>query len=229
MTELTAEISFQRYFGHYAPEFFLKYGIADPYDHNNVTIRLEAAMKTAAVPGDVVQCGVYKGYSLATLALLLQAMNSPKLVWGLDSFEGFPLASEEDKVNGVLHRKTSREQWADTSLEEVQQRLVTVGVASSVRLVKGFYDATLPQFPPPTLSLLILDCDLYESYKICLQALYPRLRPGGIIIFDEYFSPSYPGARRAVDEFFADKPEKPRLAKKYLDHHSYERWYLVKE
>lgn len=76
--------------------------------------------------------------------------------------------------------------------------------------------------------MLILDCDLYESYKMCLSRLYPRIVPGGWIIFDEYFSAKYPGARRAVDEFFADRPEKPVLAEHLLAEHPYERWYVIK-
>ena len=52
-----------------------------------------------------------------------------------------------------------------------------------------------------------LDCDIYESYKECLEFFYPRLVPGGVVLFDEYNDPPWPGCNKAVDEFLADKPE----------------------
>jgi hypothetical protein len=58
-----------------------------------------------------------------------------------------------------------------------------------------------------------LDCDIYESYKTCLDSLYDQVVPGGVILFDEYACPVWPGATRAVDEFFSDKPEKPLLCR----------------
>ncbi len=65
--------------------------------------------------------------------------------------------------------------------------------------------------------------------KVCLLYLYPKLQPGGWIIFDEYFSPRYPGARLAVDDFFADKLETPSLDTDLLREDAYERWFLIKE
>ena len=52
-----------------------------------------------------------------------------------------------------------------------------------------------------------LDCELYESYKICLEFFYPRLTEGGIILLNEYNDPPWPGCKKAVDESLANKPE----------------------
>lgn len=40
-----------------------------------------------------------------------------------------------------------------------------------------------------------------------LFIFYTRLNPGGVLIFDDYGFPTCPGAKRAVDEFFAAVPE----------------------
>ena len=95
-------------------------------------------------------------------------------------------------------------------------------------LVPGFFEETVPAAPFTEISVLILDCDLFESYKVCLTHLYPKIQKGGWIVFDEYFSPHYPGARVAVDEFFRDKKEKPTRADHLLQDDPYERWYAVK-
>ena len=81
-------------------------------------------------------------------------------------------------------------------------------IRERVRLFKGLFDQTLPLYQGK-IALLHLDCDLYESYMVALKNLYAKVVPGGIIMFDEYDDARWPGARKAIDEFFADKPEKP--------------------
>ena len=75
-----------------------------------------------------------------------------------------------------------------------------------MKLVKGFFDQTLSSYEGK-IALLHLDGDLYESYKVSLNVLYRKVVRGGIIMFDEYADPRWVGARKAIDEFFADKPE----------------------
>ena len=54
-----------------------------------------------------------------------------------------------------------------------------------------------------------IDLDLYQGVRDSLDFLYPRLSHGGVIVLDDYGFASCPGARKAVDEFFQDKPERP--------------------
>ena len=75
-----------------------------------------------------------------------------------------------------------------------------------MRLVKGFFDKTLSSYEG-RIALLHLDGDLYESYKGPARDPVRQSRQGGIIMFDEYDDPRWTGARKAIDEFFADKPE----------------------
>ncbi len=72
--------------------------------------------------------------------------------------------------------------------------------------LKGWFDTTLPRYDG-RIALLHLDCDLYESYKVRLDILYDKVQPGGAIMFDEYKDTRWPGATKAIDAFFADKPE----------------------
>lgn len=46
--------------------------------------------------------------------------------------------------------------------------------------------------------LVFLDCDLYLSYKLCLEYFMNKT---DVFVFDEYYSLKYPGARIACDDF----------------------------
>src|ERR1017187_6372620 len=72
-----------------------------------------------------------------------------------------------------------------------------------------------PQFvkdnPGLRIALLNLDVDLYEPTKAALESLYPLVVSGGIVLFDDYGWEQWPGASRAVDEYFAAIGEKPAI------------------
>lgn len=178
------------------------------------------------VSGDIVECGTSIGHGILLWALLSDLAGADRTVWGFDSFSGFPDPTVADKrPDGSLaiHRGKYR------TPPEIVQRVLTDGGVSAhtlrdrVRIVKGFFEESLCEFEG-TIAILHLDCDLYESYKTCLEALYDKVASGGLILFDEYADEKHPGCRRAVDEFFRDKPEKPVELSRYR----YSRHYVVK-
>lgn len=160
-----------------------------------------ALSATRAVPGDIVEGGVYRGDTLRFLAAGAGA-GEGKVVWGLDSFRGFPPNNEEGKVG-----------FADTTIESVQALLVESGLAARVRLVQGWFEETVPALPVQRVSLVHLDCDLGASYEICLNHLWPKLTVGGWMVFDEYgYTTKYPNVRPTVDHFFRGSPERVIVA-----------------
>ena len=66
----------------------------------------------------------------------------------------------------------------------------------------------MPQAEIGKIALLHLDVDLYQSYKDCLTHLFPKVASGGVILFDERESETYPGGKKAIDEFMIGRPEK---------------------
>jgi hypothetical protein len=86
----------------------------------------------------------------------------------------------------------------------------TLGVTNA-RLVKGLFQNTLPTMPAERIAVLHVDGDWHDSVRGCLEALYDRVVPGGVIQFDDYGF--WQGARKAVDEFFASRGIKPVLIK----------------
>lgn len=167
---------------------------------------LDAFERVSRVPGDVVECGVERGRSFLCLAHLVESEGPSRRLWGYDSFEGFPEPSAEDASS----RTTKKGQFSQTSVADVLLVMKQAGIQKEfiekrVTLVPGFFDKSLKSSSPDTIALLHLDVDLYQSYRDCLDVLYPKVSPGGVILFDEYEDKEFPGAKKAVDEFFGAK------------------------
>jgi hypothetical protein len=164
--------------------------------------------KIAAVDGDVVECGVADGSSLASLASLLKVYGQARQVWGFDSWAGLPPPSRADLGDASI---AVGGMFSQASTAKVRDELLAYGltnkeIAKTVKLVPGLFSETLPSYQG-RIALLHVDVDLYQSYLDCLTSLWPRVEVGGIVAFDEYGEDdTWPGARRAVDEFFAATP-----------------------
>lgn len=165
-----------------------------------------------AFPGAILECGVYRGATLLGMTHILNRRGIRTPLLGFDSFEGFPEPAAKDaRDDGSLHPDVHAGFLGDTSYETLCGRIARLGWNGRISLTRGFFENTLPSISDRRFSLVHLDCDLYESYRTCLEFCYPRMLPGSVIVLDDYRLPAnvYPGADRAVDEFFEDRPEKP--------------------
>jgi hypothetical protein len=184
--------------------------------------------RIAEVPGDIVECGVAAGSSLALLTSLTRANGQCRHVWGFDSWAGLPSPDARDLGVGSV---AAAGIFAEASPEKVMDELAAYGLdaattARLVRLVPGFFAETLPAYEGE-IALLHVDVDLYQSYRDCLECLWPRVQPGGIVAFDEYGEPdSWPGARRAVDEFLRSAGLPPSRLRSSAPSG---KWWLVKD
>jgi hypothetical protein len=167
-------------------------------------------MMAMDIPGAIVECGIFKGPSFARFAMfrnLLESGDSRDMI-GFDIFGKFPSTTFEDdkaKLNQFIATA------GDESISEEQ--LISVLAAkkcdSRISLVKGDILKTVPdyvdQHPELKISLLHLDVDIYEPSKCVLEHLFPRMARGGILILDDYGI--FPGATKAVDDYFSDRSE----------------------
>lgn len=171
----------------------------------------------AKLEGDFVECGVWKGGSAMVIAYTLKALRvTDRDIFLYDTFEGMSEPTEHDMKNstedGNHVRKYWEEQqkggineWCYSSLDEVRSNLERTGYPmSQIHTVKGKVEDSIPNTIPKKISLLRLDTDWYESTKHELMYLYPILTNKGVLIIDDYGS--WAGAKKAVDEFFADTP-----------------------
>ena len=165
--------------------------------------QLQQAIETVLaenVPGDLIETGVWRGgASIFARGVLAAHNDTERTVWLADSFQGLPPpdpAYPADEGN-TLHAVSE----LAVSLDEVQANFARYGLLDEqVRFLEGWFRDTLPTAPIKTLAGLRLDGDLYESTIVALDALYPKLSPGGYVIVDDY---ALPMCRQAVDDFRA--------------------------
>lgn len=192
---------------------------------SNINIILVLLDRTRDVRGDVAECGVFKGASLAAIALFLRENRLAKHVFGLDSFQGFDDSVRKDiTLGGATDAEKRVGGFEATSLAHVKSKLAGLRLLDTVTLIPGYFAETLERLPPRRFSFVHLDCDIYDSYCQTLGYFYPRMSLGGIILFDEYDDPPWPGCNLAVDEFLADKPEKPIAIKM----NNYKKYFIQK-
>jgi O-methyltransferase len=154
-----------------------------------------------AIPGDLIEAGVWRGGAAIFMRAVLKARGqNARTVWVADSFAGLPMPSRAHPVDeGDRHHTFAQ---LAVPLEEVQRRFAQYGLLDEhVQFLKGWFKDTLPDAPIDRLALVRLDGDMYGSTIDALNALYPRLSPGGYVIVDDY---ALKGAREAVNDFRRD-------------------------
>lgn len=162
---------------------------------------------SASVPGDIVECGVWKGGSAMICAETLVSLGeTSRDLWLYDTFSGMPSPTKED-VNryGVRAQEiydyyaTQRSTWNGSTVDEVQDNLAKTGYPlEKVKIVSGDVVTTIPHSAPAQVSLLRLDTDFYHSTRHSMRHLFPRIARGGVLFIDDY--EWWRGARLAVDE-----------------------------
>tara|TARA_S200000501_G_C20635264_1_gene660773 strand:- start:60 stop:827 length:768 start_codon:yes stop_codon:yes gene_type:complete len=168
------------------------------------------------IEGDFVECGVWKGGNLILYNQLNKKKNLNRKIYGYDTFEGMSTPSRFDfkdntssqsYINNLYNQKTnSKSGWSKSTIDEVKENILTESSLENINLIKGKVEDTLlnNNNVPEKISILRLDTDFYESTKMELEVLFPRLEKNGILIIDDYGF-KY-GARKAVDEYFKKKP-----------------------
>jgi O-methyltransferase len=147
--------------------------------------------------GAVAECGVYRGGTAIILAEL--AASFERETYLFDTFEGMP----ETDASKDLHVKGD---FVDTSLASVSEYLSS---CRNVVFRPGYVPATFAGLEEQRFAFVHIDLDIFQSVKDAVSFFYPRLAPGGVIVFDDYGFPSCPGARAAVDEYFSAHAEEP--------------------
>jgi len=167
------------------------------------------------IPGDFVECGVWRGGSMMAAArTLIELGDTSRHLYLLDTFEGMPKPTPEDvdwngesmlgRWNAEHRNRFNRD--ARASVDEVADNMATVGYGDDkIHLVKGMVEDTIPEHTPDRIALLRLDTDYYSSTLHELVHLYPLLAPGGVLIIDDYGH--FKGAEQAVTEYFAGTGE----------------------
>ena len=172
------------------------------------------------IQGDLVECGVWKGGSALAIAIAIEGSIQKRNIYLYDTFAGMTAPTQFDrKIGGGYAKELLNESqenreskvWAIASLEEVKRNILgnTTLSESHFQFIVGDVAETLQAKIPSSIALARLDTDWYESTKIELELIWPKIVPGGILIIDDYGH--WEGAKLATDEFFERLGFKPFL------------------
>lgn len=156
---------------------------------------LSFAIEKAKIKGLYLEFGVYSGNTINYIAQTIPQ----EIVYGFDSFEGLP----EDWRSGF-----EKGTFKKDGFPEVQE---------NVRLIKGWFHETLPEFikdHTEQCALIHIDCDLYCSTETVFRILANQIASGTIIVFDEYFN--YPGWKDGEFKAFQEFVARYKLAYEYV-------------
>lgn len=157
---------------------------------------LISAVVDHGIPGDVVECGVWRGgASIFMRGVLVAVGESARRVWLYDSFQGLPKPENESDLDLSMYSD-----YLGVSLHRVKDNFRQFGLLSErVNFVPGWFKDTLPTASVQQIVLLRLDGDMYESTRDSLEHLYPKISPGGYVVIDDYGALAV--CRRAVADF----------------------------
>tara|TARA_R110002167_G_scaffold45006_3_gene135239 strand:- start:286 stop:1044 length:759 start_codon:yes stop_codon:yes gene_type:complete len=216
---------------------------------NNIYLILNKINKHKHSLGNYVECGTFKGSTLLSVAQFCKQNDINTKLVGVDTFGGFPNKNSHNPLDLPEYFKTLFKNQKITESHFNKAKLRTNNFTNishleseyflnieevftncskykNIELIKGTFEDVTPTYSEP-ISILHLDGDLYSGYLTCLNNLYDNVIPGGCIIFDEYYSHKYPGARVAVDEFFLGKESEGHF-EKYITPEGHERWCFEK-
>jgi len=184
---------------------------------------------TNSIKGDIVECGVWMGGSAAIMAYTLLECNDARTLRLFDSFDDI---CEPLPIDGAhLIKQVGGPEYAQGRLQPVKGFYTKFGKRGpgnakyvyrllkdvvkypqeKIKIYKGWFQHTLTPYSKriPKIALLFLDCDLYMSTKLCLEHLYDKVVPGGMIIVDDYNG--YAGCKVAVDAYLESRKNKVTL------------------
>jgi O-methyltransferase len=164
-------------------------------------LNLDLCNSFRQVPGDYVECGVWRGGMSAAIAEVLGEQRQLHL---FDSFEGLPPAREIDgKAALAWQQNTTSPDYFDncTADERFVKEAMTLARHENYCLYKGWFDKTLPGSIQRPIGILRLDGDWYDSTMACLDNLYPKVVAGGLIILDDYYA--WDGCAKAVHDYLS--------------------------
>jgi hypothetical protein len=174
------------------------------------------------IPGDLVETGTWRGGAAGMMALAALSTSGPvRRMHLFDSFQGIPEPDRaHDPIDWIVNDMKLPEAEAlgrlrgIKALEAPRKDLerVLFEICSypkeKITIHEGWFQETVPPASRDieSIAVLRLDGDLYASTKVCLDHLYEKLSPGGFLIIDDW---CLTGARKAVQEFFANKKPRP--------------------
>ena len=175
----------------------------EPWDtvRHDMIILLLRSLTERAIEGDLAELGVFRGNT----ARLVHHYLPERKFYLFDTFAGFD--ARDIRVEGAkTGRKTRSTEFSETSVEMARGNIAPQN--DNVQFFPGYFPQSAPEFlSGRKFAMVHLDADLYEPMLAGLNYFYEKMVPGGFILAHDFNS--WLGARKAVQDFFRDKPEIP--------------------
>lgn len=163
------------------------------------------------IPGDIVECGVWRGGSSMIAASTLMALgDTNRRIWLYDTFEGSTEPGEVDvrAYDGARAQTVWKnwnashdDKWISSPLGDVKTNMASTGYPDDkIVYVQGMVEETIPDNAPSEIALLRLDTDWYQSTYHELSHLFPNVTRNGVLIIDDYGW--WKGSKEATDQYF---------------------------
>jgi O-methyltransferase len=150
---------------------------------SHLAMALKILETSPDVPGDIIECGTWKGGSAANLSLVCKLVGRKLKIY--DSFEGLPAGDPKDR-----EAQAYRPGDYCGTLDEVKSNIQRCGAIECCEFVKGWFKDTLPKLNEPVL-LAFLDVDYEASLDTCVKHIWPKLVDQGYLFTDECMGTNY--------------------------------------
>lgn len=155
--------------------------------------KIAMILEDKEVSGAVAELGVYRG----DFAKVINTVFPERKFYLFDTFEGFP---EEDMnyetENNLLLNTVGK--LSNTSVEYVMGRMPH---PERCVIRKGYFPETAAGLEDERYAFVNIDVDLYKPILAGLEYFWPRMAENGYIFVHDYFSFSYAGTKKAIEEF----------------------------
>lgn len=177
----------------------------------------ELYKKTCELPGSVAEFGLYNGSTFFFLARLIEIFNKPSFevhdssshhLYGFDTFEGIKSLTDMDRTEVPTPKRYTGAFKQDPNVfwcDLKQFKETNCTIAKRLHTIKGDATVSFPDFikrnPGVRFRFVLLDMDIFQPTNVVLNSILDYMVAGGIIAFDEYGFPEWPGETIAVDQF----------------------------
>jgi O-methyltransferase len=164
-----------------------------------------AARACLALPGDYVECGVYRGDMTWMITRMVDVAAAGKTFYLYDTFAGFDprYSSQADFPDAPHMYALADNEYRAPDIESY----VRARFRDKPRIVvtKGTVPDILRERAPDRVAFLHLDMNSPRAETGALEILFDRISTGGIIIFDDYGWRIFHKQKEAADAFMANR------------------------
>jgi hypothetical protein len=171
------------------------------YDHKmfwRLHVALWCASQAQKLPGDFVECGVWRGFLATAIMNYIPWPNANKHFYLFDTWEGL---DERYLTDGERRNQAKLDHFKPYYANQFEYVREHFSSYPNVHLVKGSVPETLSSVEIGKVSYLSLDMNCAPPELAAAEYFWDKLVPGGMILLDDYGFVSYEDQKRGFDQF----------------------------